>query len=174
MNYGNHMHHMGDPTGMLHYGMYEKPKPKFLFKVPRVVPDQKAKFESDETFRRLSRESEVRYTGSRERGKEERQSRFQRELYEGHTEISFITNGMNMQLVFTPPTQEFNKQDKQCDFDKEPGKVHIKSSFIMNGVCVRWRGWIDLDRLEGVGCLEYDEELGAKEDARRDNYIKMR
>ncbi|KAG8226963.1 hypothetical protein J437_LFUL009514 [Ladona fulva] len=28
----------------------------------------------------------------------------------------------------------------------------------MNGVCVRWRGWIDLERLDGVGCLEYDEE----------------
>ncbi|KAH9362237.1 hypothetical protein HPB48_002215 [Haemaphysalis longicornis] len=38
--------------------------------------------------------------------------------------------------------------------------VHIKSSFIMNGVCVRYRGWIDLDRLDGVGCLEYDEERG--------------
>jgi hypothetical protein len=28
----------------------------------------------------------------------------------------------------------------------------------MNGVCVRWRGWIDLERLDGVGCLEYDED----------------
>lgn len=28
----------------------------------------------------------------------------------------------------------------------------------MNGVCVRWRGWIDLERLDGVGCLEFDEE----------------
>lgn len=28
----------------------------------------------------------------------------------------------------------------------------------MNGVCVRWRGWVDLERLDGVGCLEYDEE----------------
>ncbi|KAL3243415.1 hypothetical protein MRX96_047443 [Rhipicephalus microplus] len=43
--------------------------------------------------------------------------------------------------------------------------VHIKSSFIMNGVCVRYRGWIDLDRLDGVGCLEYDEERGRLEDA---------
>jgi Core binding factor beta subunit. len=37
-------------------------------------------------------------------------------------------------------------------------QVHLKSSFIMNGVCVRWRGWLDLERLDGVGCLEYDEE----------------
>ena len=36
---------------------------------------------------------------------------------------------------------------------------------IMNGVCVRWRGWLDLERLDGVACLEYDEERGAIEDA---------
>lgn len=36
--------------------------------------------------------------------------------------------------------------------------MHIKSRFILNGVCTRWRGWIDLDRLDGVGCVEFDEE----------------
>ncbi|CAH1971559.1 unnamed protein product [Acanthoscelides obtectus] len=35
----------------------------------------------------------------------------------------------------------------------------------MNGVCVRWRGWLDLERLDGVGCLEYNEERAAQEDA---------
>lgn len=35
----------------------------------------------------------------------------------------------------------------------------------MNGVCVRFRGWLDLERLDGVGCLEYDERRGAEEDA---------
>lgn len=61
------MHAMNDPTaalaGMIPFesiGLYEQPKPRFIFKMPRVVPDQKAKFESDELFRRLSRESEVR------------------------------------------------------------------------------------------------------------------
>ena len=44
-------------------------------------------------------------------------------------------------------------------------QVHIKSHLIMNGVCVTWRGWIDLERLDGVGCLEYDEERAAEEDA---------
>lgn len=50
-------------AGMIPYdsiGLYEQPKPRFIFKMPRVVPDQKSKFESDELFRRLSRESEVR------------------------------------------------------------------------------------------------------------------
>lgn len=43
-------------------------------------------------------------------------------------------------------------------------QVHIKSNFIMNGVCVRWRGWIDLERLDGVGCLEFNEDRAAIED----------
>lgn len=62
------MHSMNDPAaalaGMLPFdsiGLYEQPKPRFIFKMPRVVPDQKSKFESDELFRRLSRESEVRF-----------------------------------------------------------------------------------------------------------------
>lgn len=49
-------------AGMIPYdsiGLYEQPKPRFFFKMPRVVPEQKTKFESDELFRRLSRESEV-------------------------------------------------------------------------------------------------------------------
>lgn len=49
-------------AGMIPYdsiGLYEQPKPRFMFKMPRVVPEQKSKFESDELFRRLSRESEV-------------------------------------------------------------------------------------------------------------------
>lgn len=29
---------------------------------------------------------------------------------------------------------------------------------ILNGVCVIWKGWIDLHRLDGMGFLEYDEE----------------
>lgn len=29
---------------------------------------------------------------------------------------------------------------------------------ILNGVCVIWKGWIDLQRLDGMGCLEFDEE----------------
>ena len=37
------------------------PKPRFLFKMPRVVPNQKEKFESDEFLKRHSREGEVQY-----------------------------------------------------------------------------------------------------------------
>ena len=62
------------PTMIPHYdtslvgGLYEgipahppKPTNRFMFKVPRVVADQKHKFETDELFKRLSRESEVSY-----------------------------------------------------------------------------------------------------------------
>lgn len=155
--------------GMMHtpfdnIGLYEQPKPRFIFKMPKVVPDQKSKFESDELFRRLSRESEVRYTGHRDRPQDERVKRFLTACQEGHTEIAFAATGTNLQLVFNPPTSGY-MSDNQCDFEKEPGKVNIKSSFIMNGVCVRWRGWIDLERLDGVGCIEYDEESAMREDA---------
>ena len=49
------IHHAYD--GM---GFYEQPRPRLTFKMPRVVADQKSKFESDDLFKRLSRESEVR------------------------------------------------------------------------------------------------------------------
>lgn len=58
------MNMMSDPAlaGMLPFdtmGLYEPPKPRFIFKMPRVVPEQKSKFESDDLFRKLSRDSEV-------------------------------------------------------------------------------------------------------------------
>ncbi|KAL1124143.1 hypothetical protein AAG570_001913 [Ranatra chinensis] len=120
---------MNDPgaLGMLPFdgiGLYEQPKPRFIFKMPRVVPDQKGKFESDELFRRLSRESEVRYTGYRDRPQEERQVRFQNGCREGHTEMAFVATGTNMQLVFTPSTNGYHLPgNRDCDFEKEHGKV---------------------------------------------------
>ncbi|GFV93951.1 uncharacterized protein TNCV_3573041 [Trichonephila clavipes] len=42
----------------------------------------------------------------------------------------------------------------------------------MNGVCVRWRGTLDLERLDGVGCLEFDEELARIEDSRLKQQIE--
>lgn len=58
------MNIINDPalTGMLPFdtmGLYEPPKPRYIFKMPRVVPDQKDKFENDDIFRKLSRDSEV-------------------------------------------------------------------------------------------------------------------
>src|SRR5687768_5275655 len=60
------MHGTTDPSmlpGMMPYDAfglgYEPPKPRLVIKLPRVVTDQKGKFETDDLFRRLSRESEV-------------------------------------------------------------------------------------------------------------------
>jgi hypothetical protein len=35
----------------------------------------------------------------------------------------------------------------------------------MNGICVTFRGWVDLDRLDGVACVEFDEERASIEEA---------
>lgn len=46
----------------LYEAPHQPPAPKriFPFRIPRVVKNQKSKFESDELFRKLARESEVR------------------------------------------------------------------------------------------------------------------
>ena len=52
-------------------------------------------------------------------------------------------------------------------------QVHLRSPFILNGVCVRWRGWLDLERLDGVGCLEFDEENALLEDAKLREQVRV-
>ena len=51
--------------------------------------------------------------------------------------------------------------------------MHISSSFILNGVCVRWRGWLDLERLDGSGLLELDEALMLREEANLQKHLHM-
>ncbi|KAL5022149.1 hypothetical protein ScPMuIL_001304 [Solemya velum] len=138
--------------------------------MPRVVSDQRSKFENDELFRKLSRESEVKYTGYRDKPPEERQLRFQTECREGHADIAFCATGYNLQLSFTSNAWSDKPEDRVptkdfVDFDRDPGKVHLKSQFIMNGVCVVWRGWLDLTRLDGVACLDFDADRAAVEDS---------
>ncbi|CAG5958498.1 unnamed protein product [Menidia menidia] len=55
--------------------------------MPRVVPDQRSKFENEEFFRKLSRECEIKYTGFRDRPHEERQARFQNACRDGRSEV---------------------------------------------------------------------------------------
>ncbi|XP_071817194.1 core-binding factor subunit beta-like isoform X1 [Apostichopus japonicus] len=140
--------------------------------MPRVVPDQRAKFENDELFRKLSRETEIRYTGYRDRSLEERQVRFQASCREGHAEIAFVSTGTNIPLSFLSNAWSENKTIKSVtrefvDFEREVGKVHLKSQLILNGVCITWRGWVDLQRLDGIGYIEYDEERAMIEDVVR-------
>ncbi|CAB1323255.1 unnamed protein product, partial [Coregonus sp. 'balchen'] len=113
--------------------------------MPRVVPDQRSKFENEEFFRKLSRECEasllighvlfgggnkvphkIKYTGFRDRPHEERQARFQNACRDGRSEIAFVATGTNLSLQFFPanlhgeqrqtPTREY------VDFERETGK----------------------------------------------------
>ncbi|XP_075898862.1 core-binding factor subunit beta isoform X1 [Nelusetta ayraudi] len=137
--------------------------------MPRVVPDQRSKFDNEEFFRKLSRECEIKYTGFRDRPHEERQARFQNACRDGRSEVAFVATGTNLSLQFFPanllgeqrqvPTRDY------VDFERETGKVFLKAPMILNGVCVIWRGWIDLQRLDGMGYLEYDDERAQHEDA---------
>jgi len=172
-------YHGYESTTLAHHPVYnsnnhtqEQPEvPKYtrlLFKLPRIVPDQKEKFEGDDIFKKHSRDGEVRYTLYRDRPVHERQAKFQSGCRDGHTEISFSGTGLvillNWVSVDSAQTEYSSNPNSYCDFNKERGKVHICSSFILNGVCVRWRGWLDLERLDGVGCLELDSELATKEE----------
>ncbi|XP_032227728.1 core-binding factor subunit beta isoform X2 [Nematostella vectensis] len=131
--------------------------------MPRVVPEQKQKFENDEMFRKLARESEIKYTGYRDRSHEERVVRFQTEIRDGQSNVAYVASGTNLTLHF-PKAEDGFIRSEFLDFDREPGKVHIKSHFILNGVCIIFKGWIDLQRLDGIGYIEYDEEKARKED----------
>jgi hypothetical protein len=48
--------------GMLSFdtmGLYEPPRPQYILKMPKVAPNQKDKFESDDIFKKINRDSEV-------------------------------------------------------------------------------------------------------------------
>ncbi|XP_020949712.1 core-binding factor subunit beta isoform X2 [Sus scrofa] len=130
--------------------------------MPRVVPDQRSKFENEEFFRKLSRECEIKYTGFRDRPHEERQARFQNACRDGRSEIAFVATGTNLSLQFFPASWQGEQRQtpsrEYVDLEREAGKVYLKAPMILNGVCVIWKGWIDLQRLDGMGCLEFDEE----------------
>ncbi|XP_037085858.1 protein big brother-like [Pollicipes pollicipes] len=162
---------MASLSAMLPYesaGIYEQPKQKFTFKVPRVVSDQKAKFEQDDWFKKVTRASEGRYTGHRERPMEERRAKFQSDLKtNGRTELALTQNGLNLILEFDISPNGYTARAPDVDFAKEPGMVHLTSkSIILNGVCVRWKGAINLESLSGTGAIEFDDEMAQEEDNR--------
>jgi hypothetical protein len=138
--------------------------------MPRVVPDQREKFDNDDLFRKLSRESEVRYTGHMDKSLAERQMLLRSDCTDGQASIAFVNTGINLPLRFESNAWSSQREHRRptpefVDLDTEPGKVHLKSQFIMNGVCVVWRGWLDLYRLDGTARLEFDDERAMVEDA---------
>lgn len=149
---------------------------RLLFKLPRVVPDQRSKFETEDLFKKHVREGEVRYTLHRDRPTHERQAKFQAGCRDGHTEISFSGSGLVVLLNWVGSSSTLDSKfppSSYCDFNREQGKVHILSSFILNGVCVRWRGWLDLDRLDGSGLLELDEVLLQREENNLQKHLNL-
>lgn len=133
--------------------------------MPRVVQDQSHKFETDELFRKLSEDTEIKVTSYRDKPQEERTQRFVNDCKEGHACVAFLHTGVNLMLQFYPPSGPTDKVTKEyVDFDKDPSKVVMKSRFIMNGVCVQLKGWVDLKRLDGIARLEFDYDLAEQED----------
>lgn len=108
---------------------------KSYFRMPRVVKDQRSKFENDDLFRQLSHESAVKYTGFKDRPLEERQMKFFENCHQlpvGHTEVSIVQSGNQFTLVFDPTLNPaYNNQG--CDFNKEQGKVGAR---LPHCVCV--------------------------------------
>ena len=37
-------------------------------------------------------------------------------------------------------------------------QVYIDSPIILNGLCLRWKGYINLEKLDGVGGMKFDED----------------
>lgn len=98
---------------------------KSYFRMPRVVKDQRGKFENDDLFRQLSHEGAVKYTGFKDRPLEERQMKFIANCQEGHTEVSVVQSGNQFTLMFNP-TANPAYNNEGCDFDKELGKVRYR------------------------------------------------
>ncbi|KAL4686145.1 hypothetical protein H8959_001742 [Pygathrix nigripes] len=101
--------------------------------MPRVVPDQRSKFENEEFFRKLSRECEIKYTGFRDRPHEERQARFQNACRDGRSEIAFVATGTNLSLQFFPASWQGEQRQtpsrEYVDLEREAGKdkKHFKA-----------------------------------------------
>ncbi|XP_063554459.1 core-binding factor subunit beta-like isoform X5 [Gorilla gorilla gorilla] len=99
--------------------------------MPRVVPDQRSKFENEEFFRKLSRECEIKYTGFRDRPHEEPQARFQNACRDGRSEIAFVATGTNLFLQFFPASWQGEQRQtpsrEYVDLEREAGKDYFNT-----------------------------------------------
>ncbi len=143
----------------------KSPKPviyvRDINKMPRpsllpVVRDQRSQFENDVLLRKLSGTNPIRYAENIEQSIQKRRISFYNDCCAGKASIGFVPDGIILQLAFGH--QQSSISSNGCDFTKEPGRVYITTPLIMDGVCVKFRGWIDMNTLDGFGCLEFDEE----------------
>ena len=140
--------------------------------MPRVVPNQKERFDKDELIKKLAQESDVKYSAFRELQHDERKKKFIESVKEGHSVISFVNTGSNISLQFCRNAWSENREDRLpsvefVDFSKDDGRVNLKAFLIFNGVCVDWVGWIDLDTLSGKARFVFNYERAQIEERLR-------
>ncbi|CDW53826.1 CBF beta domain containing protein [Trichuris trichiura] len=133
--------------------------------MPRVVADQKSKFETDELFVSVSRPTEIVYTGLLCGNEEERRRQFLRDCFDRHLNVvrndhpimenAFLPAGLNLELDISGGDDPSLAADS-LNTESDPVKVFVCAHMILNGVCVRLRGWIDRITLRGTGVLEFD------------------
>jgi len=144
--------------------------------MPRVVQNQQSHFKNDDFFKKISRESEVRYTAHKELRHEERVKLFYQECKNGDAlDVAILSTGTSIKLTTedlqaavgatktSNSVQPDSSEGGYYDLGREPNKVWIQSPMILNGVCVKWRGYIDINQLEGCGKFDYDEARGSVE-----------
>merc|ERR1719410_569550 len=166
----HHMHHQAYTASAAAAAAHHQYKvPRLYFKIPRVLPykEQREKFETDDYFKKLARESEARYTGFRDRPLHERQAKFQQACREGQIELAILSNGFTFCLMWNVLENGYLDPHAmtRIDFSKERGRVYIDSPVILNVVCLRWKGYINLEKLDGVGGMKFDEDSARIEDA---------
>ncbi|XP_046842808.1 core-binding factor subunit beta-like isoform X2 [Xenia sp. Carnegie-2017] len=126
--------------------------------MPRVVDDQRNKFQTDSVIRQLHEDCEVRYIDNKECNVNERCARFRTECMEGKIQLAVVPNGVHLLLSFPPSyLSDGSTSSEFVDFQNDTGKVRIKCPLIFNGVCVKFVGWLDNHSLVGAGHLEFDE-----------------
>ncbi|GAU99015.1 hypothetical protein RvY_10076 [Ramazzottius varieornatus] len=131
--------------------------------MPRVVENQREKFDNDPVFRRLSRESEVRYAGvPLERPMDHRRRQFELDIDRGFLIMSALSSGIHLILTFRSP-----RNVPEVPLPSQPhnplpaaeirnGKLFVQSRMILNGVAVIWNGHVDMETLDGLGRMELD------------------
>lgn len=133
-------------------------------RIPRVVPDQKFKFNTNDVLTDLAVNRQIVYIGHKDKPQNERCWHFSGECSKGEISIVFKPSGIHCDLFFNP--SQGLETGNGCTYDKYPGKIHFVSPTILNGVCVKVCGWLDSLTLDGVAYLEYDEENASKEHER--------
>jgi len=90
----HHHHHAAagvHPAAHMHgiHAHHQYKVPRIFYKIPRVLPykDQKEKFETDDFFKKLTRESEVRFIAFRDRPIHERIVKFNQSMHQGNIEL---------------------------------------------------------------------------------------